>query len=75
MAKTKQDPPMFDLTDKTILVTGSSKGIGAEIVAALGRQGANVIAHYGHDRKGAVAATPIGCGNRRWPGGAASTCW
>ena len=48
---------MFDLTDKTILVTGSSKGIGASIVGLLGRQGANVIAHYGSDRSGAEAAT------------------
>jgi 3-oxoacyl-[acyl-carrier protein] reductase len=48
---------MFDLTGKTILVTGTSKGIGAAIVVALGRQGADVIAHYGKDRKGAEAAT------------------
>jgi len=57
MAKAKQRAPMFDLAGKTVLVTGSSKGIGAEIVAALGRQGAHVIAHYGRDRKGAAAAT------------------
>jgi len=48
---------VFDLTGKTILVTGASKGIGASIVEALGRQGANVIAHYGSDRAGAEAAT------------------
>jgi NAD(P)-dependent dehydrogenase (short-subunit alcohol dehydrogenase family) len=48
---------MFDLTGKTILVTGASKGIGASIVEVLGRQGANVIAHYGRDRAGALAAT------------------
>jgi NAD(P)-dependent dehydrogenase (short-subunit alcohol dehydrogenase family) len=48
---------MLDLTGKTILVTGASKGIGAAIVEALGPQGADVIAHYGSDRRGAEAAT------------------
>jgi NAD(P)-dependent dehydrogenase (short-subunit alcohol dehydrogenase family) len=47
----------LDLTNKTILVTGASKGIGAAIVAELGRQGAKVIAHYGADRAGVEAAT------------------
>ena len=36
---------------------GASKGIGAEVVAALGRAGAHVVAHYGSDRAGAEAAT------------------
>jgi len=48
---------MHDLSDKTILVTGASKGIGAAIIAALGRQGAHVIGHYGSDEAGARAAT------------------
>jgi NAD(P)-dependent dehydrogenase (short-subunit alcohol dehydrogenase family) len=48
---------VFELTGKTILVTGASKGIGAAIAATLGRQGANVVAHYGNDRAGAEAAT------------------
>lgn len=44
------------LEGKTILVTGASKGIGAEIARQLGRDGATVIAHYGSDRAGAEAA-------------------
>lgn len=48
---------MQDLADKTILVTGASKGIGAAIARCLGEAGANVIAHYGSDKKGALDAT------------------
>jgi NAD(P)-dependent dehydrogenase (short-subunit alcohol dehydrogenase family) len=55
---------VFDLTGKTILVTGASKGIGAAIVEVLGRQGANVVAHYGSDRAGAEAATASIPGDR-----------
>src|SRR5215467_14097826 len=47
---------MSGLDGKTILVTGASKGIGAAIAAALGRDGAHVIAHYGTDEAGARAA-------------------
>ncbi len=45
------------LTDKTVLVTGASKGIGAAIARALGEQGAAVVAHYGSDEAGAREAT------------------
>jgi NAD(P)-dependent dehydrogenase (short-subunit alcohol dehydrogenase family) len=48
---------VFDLTGKTILVTGASKGIGASIVDTLGQMGADVVAHYGNDLKGAEVAT------------------
>jgi NAD(P)-dependent dehydrogenase (short-subunit alcohol dehydrogenase family) len=48
---------VFELEGKTVLVTGASKGIGAAIVETLGRQGANVIGHFGSDRAGAEAAT------------------
>ena len=47
---------MFELTGRTILVTGASKGIGAAIVEALGAADAHVVAHFG-DRSGAEAAT------------------
>ena len=48
---------MNQLENKTIVVTGASKGIGAAIVTSLGQQGAHVIAHYGSDRQGAEAAS------------------
>jgi NAD(P)-dependent dehydrogenase (short-subunit alcohol dehydrogenase family) len=48
---------MNDLTGKTILLTGASKGIGASIAEQLGAAGAHLIAHYGSDHAGAEAAT------------------
>jgi NAD(P)-dependent dehydrogenase (short-subunit alcohol dehydrogenase family) len=48
---------MTELSGKTVLVTGTSKGIGAAIAAAAIVAGARVIAHYGRDRAGAEAAT------------------
>jgi NAD(P)-dependent dehydrogenase (short-subunit alcohol dehydrogenase family) len=47
----------IDLSGKTILLTGASKGIGAATAAILGEAGAHVVAHYGSDRTGAEAAT------------------
>lgn len=48
---------MANLAGKTVLLTGASKGIGAEIAAAIGAAGADLIAHYGGDRAGAEQAT------------------
>ena len=48
---------MWTLAGKTVLLTGASKGIGAEIAIAIGAAGANLIAHYGSDRAGAEHAT------------------
>jgi NAD(P)-dependent dehydrogenase (short-subunit alcohol dehydrogenase family) len=46
----------MDLSGKTVIVTGASKGIGAAIATAMVAAGAKVIAHYGSDRAGAEAA-------------------
>jgi NAD(P)-dependent dehydrogenase (short-subunit alcohol dehydrogenase family) len=48
---------MHDLSGRTILLTGASKGIGAATAEALGAAGAHLVAHYGGDRAGAEAAT------------------
>ena len=45
------------LAGKVVLLTGASKGIGAAVAAAIGAEGAALIAHYGADRAGAEAAT------------------
>ena len=43
---------MIDLSNKTILVTGASKGIGAAIVQNLSKAKANIIAQYCSDKTG-----------------------
>src|SRR5690349_12916453 len=42
----------LDFTGKVALVTGSSRGIGAEIVKAFGARGAQTVVNYVADPKG-----------------------
>jgi 3-oxoacyl-[acyl-carrier protein] reductase len=52
---------MIDLTGKTILVTGSSRGIGATTAKTLSQAGAFVVLHYGRgDREAESIAAEIG---------------
>lgn len=46
---------MSDLTGRTALVTGASRGIGQAIAVRLGVRGAMVLVHFGTDREGALA--------------------
>ena len=46
---------MIDLQDKTVLVTGGARGIGAAIARAVGAAGATVLLHYGRSEAAAEA--------------------
>ena len=46
---------MLELTGKTILVTGGSRGIGAATVRAVAAAGADVVLHYNRSRAAAEA--------------------
>src|SRR2546428_32174 len=39
-------PDAFDFTGRVVLVTGSSRGIGAEIIKAFGKRGAQCVVNY-----------------------------
>ncbi len=55
----------IDLTDKVILVTGASRGIGREIAKQLGASGATVAVHYGRSADEAESlCSEIGNGAR-----------
>ncbi len=41
--------------NKTVIVTGASGGIGASIAQSFGKEGANVIVNYNHNKEGAEA--------------------
>jgi len=43
---------LLDFTDKVVLVTGSSRGIGAEVIRAFGQRGAKCIVNYVDDPEG-----------------------
>src|SRR5919108_323014 len=52
---------LLPLRDRTILVTGGSRGIGAATVRALHRDGATVVLSYGSNKEAARAvATSLG---------------
>jgi len=56
---------MRGLSNKTILLTGASKGIGASIAQRLSEEDVKLIAHFGSDRAGAEAATAGLAGERK----------
>jgi NAD(P)-dependent dehydrogenase (short-subunit alcohol dehydrogenase family) len=56
---------MGELTGRTILLTGASRGIGAATAKVLGDRGASLVAHYGSHREGAEDAVSMLPADRR----------
>ncbi|MFO1058103.1 MAG: SDR family oxidoreductase [Dongiaceae bacterium] len=65
----------IDLTGKTVLVTGGSRGIGEEIVRSLVREGASVVLNYTRSRDRAEAIADELGRDRCLPVGADLTDW
>lgn len=56
-----KDP--FDFTGKVALVTGSSRGIGAEMIKAFGKRGAQCVVNYVADEQGRNKADALAVAN------------
>ena len=63
---------LFDLTGKTALITGSSKGIGKAIAAEMARQGAQVVISSRKADNCEAVAAEINAENEGGPGCAAA---
>src|SRR4029077_9057750 len=53
----------LDFTGKVVLVSGSSRGIGAEMIRAFGKRGAKCVVNYFSDPQGQNRADAEGVGN------------
>ena len=56
----------LDFTGKIVLVTGSSRGIGAEMIKAFGQHGAQCVVNYVADPQGPEQDGRHECSGRTW---------